>query len=152
MSSKTHGMNAEITDGLRVHVAETYALLAKTQACHWNATGENFIGLHKLTESQYGELFAAIDSLAERLRALQAEAPRGLDEIHELSTIEDAPADISTTEAVRLLVDDNTTLASRAQQLAEAAEEAEDPATHDMLVARIDAHQKAAWMLRSHLS
>ena len=40
----------------RRFLADTYVLLAKTQACHWNATGPNFFGLHKLTEAQYGEL------------------------------------------------------------------------------------------------
>jgi starvation-inducible DNA-binding protein len=148
----SNGMNAEIALGLRGYVAESYALLAKTQACHWNATGSNFFGLHKLTEMQYGEIFVSIDTVAERLRALNAEAPRGLDEIHELSTLEDTPAGLDTTEAVRLLVDDHATLAAAAKSLADTAEEAEDLATHDLLVTRIAAHQKAAWMLRSHLS
>lgn len=142
---------AEVTHGLRVYVAETYALLLKTQACHWNMTGPGFIGLHKLTEEQYTELFRAVDELAERARALQVEAPHGLAEILELSSIEDAPIALTTTEAIRLLVEDNASLATKATALADLADEADDLATHDMLVARAAAHQKAAWLLRSHL-
>lgn len=143
--------NSGIATDLKGFVADTYALLAKTQACHWNARGPNFIGLHKLTEAQYGELFAAVDELAERLRALDAPAPRGLAELLELSSIKDAPATLSTEAAAKLLAEENTSLAGRAKDIAEAADEAGDLATHDMLVARIDAHQKAAWLLRSHV-
>ncbi len=146
------GINTDLAEGLRGFVAETYAMMAKTQACHWNATGEGFIGLHKLTEEQYAELFRAVDRLAERLRARGERAPAGLDELRRLASIEDAPARLSTTDAVQLLVEDHATLAELARDLAEQADEAEDIATHDMLVHRIEAHQKAAWLLRSHVA
>jgi len=42
-------------------------------------------------------------------------------------------------------------MAGQARDLADEAEEAEDPATQDMLVGRIAVHEKAAWLLRSHL-
>ena len=143
--------NSGVTTELKGFVADTYALLAKTQACHWNAKGPNFIGLHKLTEAQYEELFHAVDELAERLRALDAPAPRGLAEMLELANLKDAPASLSTEAAAKLLAEDNSGLADKAKTIAEAADEAGDLATHDMLVARIDAHQKAAWLLRSHV-
>ncbi|RVT91848.1 DNA starvation/stationary phase protection protein [Rhodovarius crocodyli] len=143
--------NSGVTTELKGFVADTYALLAKTQACHWNAKGPNFIGLHKLTEAQYEELFHAVDELAERLRALDAPAPRGLAEMLELASLKDAPASLSTEAAAKLLAEDNSGLADKAKTIAEAADEAGDLATHDMLVARIDAHQKAAWLLRSHV-
>jgi starvation-inducible DNA-binding protein len=143
--------NSGVTTELKGFVADTYALLAKTQACHWNAKGPNFIGLHKLTEAQYEELFHAVDELAERLRALDAPAPQGLAEMLELTSLKDAPANITTEAAAKLLAQDNSGLADRAKTIAEAADEAGDLATHDMLVARIDAHQKAAWLLRSHV-
>ena len=148
---KGNAQSGEVTQGLRIFVAETYAMVAKTQACHWNMTGPGFIGLHKLTEEQYRELFTAADELAERARALNVEAPHGLTEIRELSSIEDAPIALTTQEAARLLAEDNSAIAERAAALAEAADEADDLATHDMLVARIQVHQKAAWLLRSHL-
>lgn len=146
-----NAQNGEVTQGLRIFVAETYAMLLKTQACHWNMTGAGFIGLHKLTEEQYRALFEAVDELAERARALGVEAPHGLAEILELSSVEDAPIALTTMEAIRLLVEDNTTMAARATALADIADEADDLVTQDMLVARIEVHQKAAWLLRSHL-
>ncbi len=147
-SNKAAGVAASLNGFL----ADTYVLLGKTQACHWNATGPNFIGLHKLTEAQYGELFASIDELAERVRALDVLAPSGIGAMLQLAKLQDANGGaITTAEAARLLAEDNTTMASRAADLAEEADDADDEATHDMLVRRIQVHEKAAWLLRSHL-
>ena len=152
-TKKTGGTaNAKVVDGLRGFVADTFALMAKTQGCHWNMRGPNFIGLHKLTETQYGELFKAVDDLAERLRALDALAPTGLSEMDELASLEDAPLQPETLAAAELLAGENTLLASRATKLAALAEDEEDPVTHDMLVHRVEVHQKAAWLLRSHVA
>ncbi|WP_421993269.1 Dps family protein [Roseococcus sp.] len=143
---------AGVGASLNGFIADTYVLLAKTQACHWNATGPNFFGLHKLTEAQYGELFEAIDVLAERVRALDILAPTGLAAMLSLAKLAEAPeGGISTKDAARTLAEDNAAMAARASELAEAAEEAEDLATHDMFVKRIEVHEKAAWLLRSHL-
>lgn len=140
-----------VAAGLCAFVADSYVLMAKSHACHWNSTGSNFFGVHTLTKQQYEELFRAIDTLAERARALGAVAPNGLPRMIELATLEpeaDAP---DTDAAVRMLAEDHGRMAKRAKDLAEEAEEAEDLATHDMLVHRIEAHDKAAWLLRSHL-
>ncbi|TCH99555.1 DNA starvation/stationary phase protection protein [Roseococcus sp. SYP-B2431] len=143
---------AGVGASLNGFLADTYVLLAKTQACHWNAKGPNFYGLHKLTEAQYGELFEAIDELAERVRALDVPAPGGLNAMLQLAKLEEAPDGlVSTVDAARMLAEDNATLAARASELAEEADDAGDQATNDMLVARIEVHEKAAWLLRSHL-
>lgn len=144
---------AGVAASLNAFLADTYVLLSKTQACHWNATGPNFFGLHKLTEAQYGELFTSIDELAERVRALDVLAPAGLGAMLHLAKLPEAPEGaLSTTDAARILAEDNATLAARASELAEEADDADDLATHDMLVRRIAVHEKAAWLLRSHLS
>ncbi|WP_191084543.1 Dps family protein [Roseococcus microcysteis] len=141
-----------IAAALTGYVADTYVLMAKTQACHWNATGPGFIGMHQLTEAQYKELFLAVDELAERLRALGEPAPRSLNAMLDLATLDELEDKVDVAGAYRTLADDNTKIAVRARELAEAAEEAEDIATHDMLVHRIEVHEKAAWLLRSHVA
>ncbi len=149
---KAGGHNSHVTTKLRVFVADTLALTLKTQAFHWNMTGSNFIGLHKLTEEQYGELFQATDDLAERLRALKCSAPVGLGDIHATTSIDDAPQSPDTETAVKVLEEDHVAMASRAKDIALAADESEDVVTHDMLVKRMEYHQKSAWLLRSHVS
>ena len=49
------------------------------------------------------------------------------------------------------LVADHGTVTESARTLVRAAEEAGDDASVDLGVRRIDTHEKAAWMLRSHL-
>jgi len=141
-----------ISSGLNIFMADTYVLLAKTQGCHWNATGPDFYALHKLTEVLYGELFTAIDTLAERGRAIRGIVPGTLSGMLRIATLEEADGAVTTVEAIRMLATDNMAMAEHARDLAEEADEAEDPATHDLLIQRIAVHEKAAWILRSHLT
>lgn len=158
VKSNTHvrAVSSETEPGvgsaLNVFIADTYILLAKTQGCHWNATGAQFYAMHKLTEAQYGELFIALDNLAERARALRQIAPNGLAAMLQLATLEEADCAIGTEQVARMLATDNMAMAEHARDLADEADEADDAATHDMLVARIIAHEKAAWLWRSHLA
>lgn len=144
--------NTDVAGSLKGFLADTYLLLAKTQGCHWNARGSNFFGVHTLTEQQYTELFKAVDELAERVRALGEEAPVSLADMLGLATLEEAKEVHRTEQAVRILAGDNRAMAARAKELALDADEADDLATHDMLVKRIEVHDKAAWLLESHLA
>ena len=143
---------SEIAERLGTVLASTYALRIKTQNFHWNITGPNFIGLHLLLETHYKELDDAIDVVAERMRALGAIAPGGLTAFDDLSEIEDAPAQ-PPTEKVMLetLMNDHVTVSELCTDLSTFADDAEDHATADLMNGRIEAHDKAAWMLRSHL-
>jgi len=159
MPDEHQGRRTNSTDGggpvgaaLSVFLADSYVLLAKTQACHWNATGPDFFALHQLTENQYDEIFAAIDTLAERIRALSVRAPGGLGEILSMATLKDGTGAMTTQQAAELLAEANRAMALHANEVAARAEEAEDPGTHDLLVGRGLAHDKAAWLLRSHLN
>ncbi len=59
----------EIANGLNRLLADTYSLYLKTHSFHWNVTGPMFTSLHQLFEEQYTELAAAVDVIAERVRA-----------------------------------------------------------------------------------
>ena len=50
--------------------ADTYTLYLKTHGFHWNVTGPMFQTLHLMFETQYNELWTAVDAIAERIRAL----------------------------------------------------------------------------------
>lgn len=55
-------------------LADTYSLYLKTHGFHWNVTGPMFNTLHLMFETQYQELWAAADVVAERMRALDVHA------------------------------------------------------------------------------
>ena len=64
----------------------------KTHAYHWNVTGPQFHTLHVMFEEQYREMWAALDEIAERVRALGVFAPSSGKSVclSELTTIENA--------------------------------------------------------------
>jgi len=67
--------NESVVDGLKRVLADSYTLYIKTHGHHWNVTGPNFPALHAMFEEQYTELAGAVDTIAERIRALHAAAP-----------------------------------------------------------------------------
>ena len=56
-------------------LADSYALYLKTHGYHWNVRGPEFFGYHNLLEQQYRDIWAALDEIAERIRALGEFAP-----------------------------------------------------------------------------
>lgn len=141
----------KIADGLSKVLADTYMLYLKTHNYHWNVTGEHFHSLHEQFEEQYTELAAAIDEIAERIRALGHRAPASFREYNEITTIEEDNVQPKAMEMVRRLAVDNETVLRTARQALPACEEAGDEATIDLITERLHTHSKTAWMLRSHL-
>lgn len=130
-------------------LADTYALALKTQAYHWNVEGPNFVGLHTLFEQQYTDAQTAADELAERIRALGAPAPGGLQAFLDMTGITDAKQNLDAMAMVDDLATSNETIGETLKTGISAAEKAGDPVTADMLTARLTIHDKSAWMLRS---
>jgi starvation-inducible DNA-binding protein len=141
-----------VNQALATVLSDTFTLFVKTQGYHWNVTGPHFRSLHLMLEEQYIELHDAADLLAERMRALGATAPGSFAEFSELATVKDHQPTDSADTMVKNLVKDNETVAKIIRPLVDVAEDAKDTATADLLNARLAAHEKAAWMLRSMLA
>jgi starvation-inducible DNA-binding protein len=138
-------------ESLKLVLADTFVLYMKTYAVHWNYKGSKFFSVHKLTEEHYEELADAIDAIAERIRSKGDEAPISLQNIlrnADLKEIQQAEDDIALDE----LVEGHVLLAKRAKQAAGVCELEGDLYSNDMMIGRIGAHEKAAWMLRSFLT
>jgi len=153
-SSKNRAMSQDSLvgiDSLQNFLADSFVLYMKTYAVHWNYQGSKFFAVHKMTEAQYGELYEAIDVLAERIRAKRDVAPFSLASMLQRADLDELSLDGGKSDrSVRDLVDSHMTLAKEAKQAVDELD-GEDPYTADLLTARIGAHEKAAWMLRSLL-
>src|SRR5256885_9964665 len=79
----------QIVEGLSRLLADTYTLYLKTHYFHWNVTGPMFQTLHLMFETQYQELALAVDTIAERIRALGFFAPGTYIEFSQLSSIKE---------------------------------------------------------------
>ncbi len=138
-----------IANGLADVLADTYRLVFKTHAYHWNVEGPAFYSMHKLTEEQYENMFAAADTLAERIRALGHLAPSRMDEILNRSKIKDASGELSAGGMAQDLAASHERIAHRLHALAELASSRRDIVTEDLATARSAFHEQAAWMLRA---
>lgn len=140
-----------IAEGLSRVLADNYTLYLKTHNYHWNVTGPSFPQLHIMFEEQYRELWAATDTIAERMRALGAKAPGTYGQLSKLTSIHEDNDLPSANQMVANLVKGNEQLSKISREVFSIAEAAEDEATCDLLTERMTAAEKAAWMLRSIL-
>ena len=141
-----------IAAGLSNLLADSYTLYLKTHNYHWNVTGPQFNTLHQMFEQQYTELAAAVDEIAERIRALGVRAPGSYREYAALTRVEEGSGDESADEMIRQLAIGQETVVRTAREAFPAADEAHDEPTADLLTQRMQIHEKNAWMLRSMLA
>ena len=139
----------EIAAGVSKVLADTFVLYTKTHGYHWNVTGPRFRSLHLMFEEQYTELFNALDDLAERIRALGVFAPAGAKQFADLASLEDDTSVPDAEAMIGNLTADHETMSRSLRAVITQAEEAGDQGTADLLTARLQEHEKAAWMLRS---
>ena len=143
---------AAIAQGLSRLLADTYTLYLTTHNFHWNVTGPMFNTLHQMFMLQYTELWAAVDPVAERIRALGHAAPGSYAQFSQLASVPDAPASPpKALEMVRILVQGHEAVARTARELFPLADKASDEPTADLLTQRLTVHEQTAWMLRSLL-
>jgi starvation-inducible DNA-binding protein len=141
----------KIADGLSKFLADSYTLYLMTHNFHWNVTGPQFNTLHTMFMTQYTEQWAALDMIAERIRALGHPAPGTYKEFVKLSSIKEVEGKPKALEMVRHLVRAQEATAKTARSLFPIIEKANDQPSADLLTQRIDIHEKTAWMLRSML-
>jgi starvation-inducible DNA-binding protein len=141
----------ELSESLNQVLADTYALMSLTHLAHWNVEGPGFFALHTAFQAQYEELFLAIDTIAERIRALDAYAVGGLGTLAGIAGVAEPAAPVPQNSYVQSLLEANQKVvmdAARARELAGASGDSE---SQDLMIERITIHQKTIWMLRSFL-
>lgn len=141
----------KVAEDLSVMLANSYLFMLKLHNYHWNVRGGFFKPVHEMTEEQYTDMFGAIDVIAERIRALGYIAPGTFKEYTSMGHIKDGNAELSLNEMVAELVQGHETLVKIAKKVVSRADECGDEATVDLMTARMDSHEKYAWMLRSML-
>ena len=143
--------NKPVTDALKRALADTYLLLIKTHNYHWNVEGPGFRQLHLLFEEQYNELFAAVDLIAERIRALGEKAPASPAEFVKLSKIKEGNNELDADAMLNDLHASNMQAVETFKKLFDVSEKAGDGASNDLSNQRRAVHEKAAWMLKASL-
>ena len=139
---------AKIAEGLSALLADSYTLYMMTHNFHWNVTGPRFNDLHNMFMGQYTEQWNALDTIAERIRALGHPAPGTYKEFVKLASIKEIDGVPKAADMVRHLMEAQEATARTARKLFPVVDAANDQPTADLLTQRMEVHEKNAWMLR----
>lgn len=146
------GHATQIADGLSTLLADSYTLYLKTHNYHWNVTGPMFTTLHQMFEEHYTELATAVDDIAERIRIIGHPAPGSYKQFAKLTSIEEEDGIPSAHSMIANLLKGHETVVRTAKDILPIVDKANDEGTLALLSARIELHEKTAWMLRSMLA
>lgn len=142
----------DLVDGMKVYLASNFTLYLKTHGAHWNVTGMFFPQLHDLFGKQYEDLFEQVDTIAEKIRELDAFAPANLAEMQTLSIIDSLDGVLDAKGYVERLLLDHERMIMFLNKLFKVAESVNHQAIMNYIAERLDAHAKDRWMLRTLLN
>lgn len=143
----------KVNNLLSVVLSDEMTLYVKTRKFHWNVAGESFMELHKLFESQYSELEAVIDIVAERIGKLGGKTIGTMNEFSLLSRIVEHPNEYPVKKSLltELLSDHELLIAELRKDIDLCANQYHDAGTADLLTGILQQHETIAWILRRYL-
>src|SRR6201996_6864455 len=123
---------------LQAVLVDLVELHLQAKQAHWNVVGTNFRDLHLQLDSIVDTAREASDTIAERMRALDAVPDGRSDTVAGTTTVPAAPpAELSTTETVDMMATRIYAVVDTARTVHDEVD-AVDPATADLLHAIID--------------
>lgn len=142
----------QVSDALRVLMADEYMLYLKTWKYHWNVRGINFSPLHKFFQKQYELLQGFVDEVAERIRQFGFQAPGTVSEFLQHTTLHEQPGNNpADLQMIANLLQDHETIIRNIRKYVDLTAQLNDMGTNNFLADLITKHEKMAWMLRAFL-
>lgn len=139
-----------VADLLNQLLADETVLYIKIRNYHWNIQGPNFYSLHGLFEEHYTQLAIMIDDIAERVRQLGHFALGSMKNYLSITNLtESIHDDLNANTMLINLVNDHETIIRMLRNNILKCEEANEPATADLMTSLVEKHEKMVWMLRS---
>ncbi len=142
-------MSSPVVAALQQALANTVVLTALSQAAHWGVLGPDFFQLHQAFGTQYDALFDLQDTIAERIRALDAPVKMCLTEIETQAGMPCMSASYSARGMVDALIAAHTKNVADLKALVTTAREAGDAVTENMALGWLESEDKTIWMMRS---
>jgi starvation-inducible DNA-binding protein len=143
-----------IAEVLNPLVADAFALYIKTKNYHWHLSGSHFRDYHLMFDEQAAQIFATIDTLAERVRKLGQTSIHSVGQISKLQTIKDDDEEfVQPREMLQRLLEDNKKCLRNMRKAHKICDENNDAATASFLEVFIDETERRVWFLfESHKS
>ncbi|MGK5511447.1 Dps family protein [Brevibacillus formosus] len=144
-------MENTLNSVLNKQVANWTVLYMKLHNFHWNVKGPHFFTLHAKFEELYTEAAANLDSLAERVLSIGGKPVATLAACLNTASITEAQGSETAEQMVETIARDFSILVDELKLAMEAADQADDEATADMLLGIRSSLEKHIWMLKSFL-
>jgi starvation-inducible DNA-binding protein len=145
---------AQSVAALNQLLADTMSLRDMYKKHHWQMSGATFYQLHLLLDKHYEEQAALVDTIAERIMMLGGISIAMAADVGEMTMIprppkgrEDVPSQLAR------LLHGHEIIIKEAREIAEAAADAGDDGTNDMVVGDIIiTHESQVWFIAEHLA
>ncbi|MEW5813179.1 MAG: DNA starvation/stationary phase protection protein [Actinomycetota bacterium] len=138
-----------LSGALQRVLVDVIELHLQGKQAHWNVVGTNFRDLHLQLDEVVDFAREASDTIAERMRALDAVPDGRSDTVAATTSLPEFPAfEHSTGDVVDLIT---TRIYAAVATLRDVHDtvDAEDPSTADILHQLIDGLEKLAWLIKS---
>lgn len=140
---------ASLFEDLQTVLVDLIELHLQGKQAHWNLIGTNFRDLHLQLDGIVDIARGASDTIAERMRALDAVPDGRSDTVVATTTVPAIPPGLhSVSETVDMITSRIYAVVGTMRTVHDDVDAA-DPSTADLLHAIIDDLEKEAWMLKS---
>ncbi|MGV0837028.1 Dps family protein [Mycolicibacterium thermoresistibile] len=140
--------SAELAANLQRVLVELIELQLQGKQAHWNVVGTNFRDLHLQLDELVDYIREASDTVAERMRALEAVPDGRTDTVAVSTTLPKFPAyEVNTAEAVDLITGHIGAAVDTVRSVRDAVD-TEDPTSADILHDVIANLEKQAWLIK----
>jgi starvation-inducible DNA-binding protein len=140
---------AGLFDDLQQVLVDLIELHLQGKQAHWNLVGTNFRDLHLQLDGIVDAAREASDTIAERMRALDAVPDGRSDTVVATTTVPAIPPGLmGATETVDMITNRIYAVVGTIRAVHDDVDAA-DPSTADLLHAIIDQLEKEAWLLKS---
>lgn len=145
-------MRKEIALELNNYLANMGVSYIKLHNLHWNVVGKDFKAVHEYLESLYDGFAGVLDSVAELLKMRGFNPAASMKEYLELASIKEvASQQISSSDALRIVLSDMELLKKQAEDIRKLAVEDDEYAVVNVLEGDLGQYNKAIWFLNSML-
>ncbi len=141
--------SSSLAEDLQRVLADLIELHLQGKQAHWNVVGTNFRDLHLQLDELVDFAREGSDTIAERMRALDAVPDGRSDTVAANTSLPQFPADELDTAEVVDLITTRTYATVETLRTVHDAVDAEDPSTADILHDQIDGLEKLAWLIKS---
>lgn len=146
-------MNQKLSSSLNQALANSFEMYSRAHGMHWNIEGMFFPLYHTFFADVYTEVYGAIDAFAEEIRATGTYVGYGTKFFSESNVLPDTKQLIGSEvkEMLRELDMSNEIVLKSLNVAFDLAQKDNLQGLMDFLAARIDAHKKHSWMIKSCL-